>query len=144
MDELINCDPGCNESTDKQGYEDNKFKTGQIWKYNTRSGEENSTLIILKVEKHAGIGVVAHIYVNGLKLKNPQQPCDFSEYIKHLPISKEALLISVTTLVSSDNMLPDFEEGYNIWKYAFDNNKAGIFSLSVYDAVKSIEAVLNK
>ncbi len=48
----------------------------------------------------------------------------------------------MTTLVSSDNKLPDFREGYNNWKEAFDSNKGGIFSIAVSDAVKYVEEVM--
>jgi hypothetical protein len=58
-------------------------------------------------------------------------------------LSKDAVLKSVTTLVSSDNKLPDFREGYNIGKKAFDSNKGGVFSILVSDAVKYVEEVMN-
>jgi hypothetical protein len=83
---LLNWLTGCNEPKDKRDFQDDKFKVGQIWNYNTRTGEDNSTLTILKVEKYDSAGVVIHIYVNGLKLKNPQRPSGFSDDIGHLPI----------------------------------------------------------
>lgn len=55
-------------------YEDDKFKAGQIWKYQTRRGEENSTLTILKVERYDTLGVVIHIAVNGVNINNPNAP----------------------------------------------------------------------
>lgn len=140
---LLNWLTGCNEPKDKRDFPDDKFKVGQIWKYNTRLGEENSTLTILKVEKYDSTGIVIHIYVNGLKLKNPERPSGFSDEIGHLPLSKDAVLKSVTTLVSSDNKLPDFIEGYNNWKEAFDSKKGGVFSIDVSDAVKYVEEVMN-
>lgn len=124
---LLNWLTGCNEPKDKRDFQDDKFKVGQIWKYNTRTVEENSTLTILKVEKYNSVGVVIHIYVNGLKLKNPQRPSGLSDDIGHLPLSKTSVLKSVSTLVSSDEKLPDFREGYNNWKEVFDSNKGGVF-----------------
>ena len=70
---ILNWLTGCNVPKDKRDFQDNKFKVGQIWKYNTRQSEEKSTLTILKVEKYDSAGVVIHIYVNGLKLKNSQR-----------------------------------------------------------------------
>jgi len=58
---LLNWLTGCNEPKDKRDFQDDKFKVGQIWKYNTRTVEENSTLTILKVEKYNSVGVVIHI-----------------------------------------------------------------------------------
>jgi len=39
---LLNWLTGCNEPKDNRDFQDDKFKAGQIWKYNTRQGEENS------------------------------------------------------------------------------------------------------
>lgn len=134
---------GCKGQSEKQIFLDDKFKEGQIWKYNTRIGEENSTLTILKIEKYEKDGIVIHIYVNGLKVKNPHKPTGISDEIGHLPLSKEAILKSVTTLVSENNKLPQYEEGYNSWKDAFDNNKGGIFSITVQEAVKYVEETMS-
>lgn len=139
---FINWLTGCKDQIDKRDFQDDKFKVGQIWKYKNRLGEENSTITILKVEKYDKNGIVIHIGVNGLKLKNPQRPNGFSDNIGHLPLSKDAMLKSVTTLVSENNTLPDFIEGYNTWKEAFDNNKGGVFSIAVGEAVKYVEETM--
>ena len=141
---LFICLTGCKEPTDKRDFQDDKFKVGQMWKYNTRTGEENSTLTILKVEKYDSAGPVIHIYVNGLKLKNTRLRSGFSDDIGHLPLSKEAVLKSVTTLVSEDNNLPDFKEGYNNWKEAFDNGEAGIFTITVKESIDVTEQTINQ
>ncbi len=133
----------CNEPKDKRDFIDDKFKVGQIWKYNTRPGEANSTLTILKVERYDNTGIVIHICVNGIKIKNPQRTSGFIDDIGHLPLSKDAVLKSVTTLVSEDNKSPDFREGYNNWKEAFESNKGGVFSIVVSDAVKYVEEVMS-
>ena len=123
--------------------QDNKLKVGQIWKYKTRPEEEYSTLTILKVEKNEKDGIIVHIYVDGLKLKNPHIFNGISEDIKHLPLSENAVLMCITTLISENNKLPDFEDGYNSWKTAFDNNKGGIFNIEVGEVVKYVEQTLN-
>lgn len=130
---------GCREQSDNINFQDNKFKVGQIWNYETRKGEENSKIEILKVEKYEKEGIVIHIYVNGLKIQNPNTPSGISEDVGHLPFSKAAIEKSVTTLVSENNELPDFMEGYKNWKNAFDNNTGGVFSISVKEAVQYVE-----
>jgi hypothetical protein len=130
------------QQSENNNFQDDKFKEGQVWKYNTRSGEENSTITILKVEKYDKDGIVIHIYVSGLKVKNPHKQSGQSDEIGHLPLSKEAILKSVTTLVSENNKLPDYEEGYENWKDAFDNNKGGVFSITVQEAVKYVEETM--
>jgi len=134
---------GCKGQSDNGNFQDNKFKVGQIWNYETRKGEENSKIEILKVEKYEKDGIIIHIYVNGLKVKNPNKSSGFSDDIGHLPLSKDAVLKSVTTLVSENNELPDFMEGYNNWKNAFDNNTGGIFSITVKEAVQYVEEAMS-
>ena len=134
---------GCKGQSDNENFQDNKFSVGQIWNYQTRKGEENSKIEILKVEKYEKDGIIIHIYVNGLKVKNPNKPSGFSDDIGHLPLSKDAVLKSVTTLDSENNELPDFMEGYNNWKNAFDNNTGGIFSITVKEAVQYVEEAMS-
>lgn len=54
-------------------FQDDKLKSGQIWEYNTRSGEENSRIIILKVEQSNKGEIIVHIAVNNTNIKNPQK-----------------------------------------------------------------------
>jgi len=134
---------GCKGQSDNRDFLDDKFEVGQIWNYETRTGEKNSTIEILKVENYEKSGIVIHIYVSGIKVKNPHKPSGFSDEIGHLPLSKDAVLNSVTTLVSENNKLTDYKDGYNNWKVAFDSNKGGIFSIPVKEAVQYVEEAMN-
>ncbi len=125
-----------------KGQNNNKFEVGQIWSYKTRANETNSTLQILKIEKNNDEEII-HISVSGLNFKNPNKENGKSEEIGHLPFSKEALSKSVTKLVGKNKKLPQFEEGYKIWKEAYDNGNAGIFSVSVSEAVDFVEETLS-
>jgi hypothetical protein len=129
-----------NNSTE---YADDKFKPNQVWKYNTRNGEENSLITILKVEQDDKQGVIVHIavdelHINGINGKEQNE-------ITHLPFSKEALLNSVTELIDKNvNDLPEYREGYEQWKEAFDMGKAGIWSITVNEAIDSIEQAIQQ
>jgi hypothetical protein len=133
----------CKENTTSKPAADKQFKAGQIWKYKTRKGEENSTLTILKIEQYDSTGQVVHIALGGLRIKNTRIKGGFSEEVGHLPLSQQALQKSVTTLVSENNTLPDFAEGYGHWKEAFDKHEGGIFSIEVSEAVRYLEEVMN-
>lgn len=119
------------------------FKEGQAWSYQTRDNELNSRLIILKVEQHEIIGEIVHISVDGLFMKNKHDSSWLGEDISHMPFNKEALVKSV---ISFDKMVkvPDFSEGYEIWKEAFDKGKAGVFSISVSESVDFMEQTINE
>ena len=40
--------------------------------------------------------------------------------------------------------IPDFEEGYGLWREAFDAGKAGAYSITVAEAVEVMEKTLNR
>src|SRR6516165_5292875 len=46
---------------------DEKFKVGDVWEYETRKGEEKSTVTILKVENSPEPGAIVHIAVDKVK-----------------------------------------------------------------------------
>jgi len=118
------------------------FKEGQTWQYHTRVNEPDSRVIILKIEQYDNTGEVIHISVIGLSMKNEHDSSWLGEDISHMPFSKEALMKSVNIF---DKMVevPDFSEGYAIWKDAFDKGKAGVFSVSVSEAVDFMEQTIN-
>ena len=121
-----------------------KYQVGEKWKFNSRAGEENATLTVLKVESNAGLGVVVHVRVEGVRIKNTRAPHGISETIAHMPFSEAAIQKSVTELVASDVPLPEFAEGYREWRAAFDDNKAGVFTVTVWEGVDFMETALNQ
>lgn len=124
--------------------QDDKYKVGQIWEYQTRKGEEKSTLTIVGVEKHKMLGIIVNVYVGGLKIKNPTADNGYSNEVQHLPFSKEAIDKSVTRLLTTTNSLPDYKNGYNEWRTAFDKGKAGVFSITVKESIDVMEKTLNQ
>jgi hypothetical protein len=68
--------------------QDDKYAVGQIWEYQTREGEEKSTLTIVNVEKNKKNGTIINVFVGGLKVKNPNADNGLSDEIAHLPFSK--------------------------------------------------------
>jgi hypothetical protein len=120
------------------------FEVGQVWTYYTRPGEEASRIIICRIETDAKLGQIVHIHVNGLRLKNKHAPAGSSDQIGHMPYSSEALRQCVTKLESTDAVLPAFEDGYQEWRTAFDNGKAGVWTAPVSDAIAGMESVLTE
>lgn len=135
---------GQNKKNESNQLKIEKLKSGQIWKYNTRKGEEESRVIILKVEDYGKRGIVIHIAVNGLKIKNSHFESGISEEIGHLPFDEETVIKSLTELVTTTNELPDYMDGYNQWKEAFDSEKGGIFTIEVKEAVDFIDKSINE
>lgn len=126
----------CKDSSDAM-----KYSAGQEWKYKTRTGEEKSTLKILKIEEYPQTGKVIHISVSGLKMKNPKRSEGFANELSHIPISEEALNKSIIKLHNENGKMPDSLEmdGYSYWKKEFDKGEAGIFTIPVSEIVSLME-----
>ena len=121
---------------------DSKYEVGQVWKYRARPTEPNSTLTILKVESTPTAGVIVHISVDSLRMKNPQELAA-SRSIGHMPFAEAAIDSSATELLKSNQAVPaDFMEGYNIWREAFLAGKGGIFSIPVSEGVAYSEQTM--
>ena len=121
-----------------QAATDPKFSPGQVWSYRTRKGEESSTITVLRVETFPKVGVIVHVRIDGITVKNCSGgPSPTS--IAHAPISREALDRSVTKLLEQRRALPDYMHGYNEWRQAC----GGVYTISVADVLKADEEAFN-
>jgi len=85
------------------------------------------------------------IRVDGVAQKNPHAPGGVSRVIHHMPFAAEAISKSVIELAASDLRVPaSFEEGYGLWKEAFDKGKAGVFTVTVAESITFCEEVLKR
>lgn len=114
------------------------FQVGQVWSYESRAQEPESTLQILKIDSISATERYIHIAVKDLKIAKSVDG-EFAETIGHLPMAESSLRKSVLKLVSKKEALPDFEEGYEMWREAFDVDEAGVFKISVAEAVQFVE-----
>jgi hypothetical protein len=121
---------------------ESKYKVGQVWSYKTRPDEEKSYFIVVKVENHPKLGNIIHIAVHGLKLKKPNG--DFIENADHMPFAEEAINKSAVKLLKEKADLPDYKEGYRMWREAFDAERAGIYTIPIAEAVEIMEETLNQ
>lgn len=123
--------------------EASQFSVGQIWSYKTRSGEEASTVLINKIETHPKLGEIFHVSIFGVKVKNSKVAGGLSTELPHFPVSGETLNKSVTKLVGQRQPNPEYIDGYNFWKQAFDNGEAGIFTITLAEIVGVVEESIN-
>jgi hypothetical protein len=121
----------CNQRTPKD------LEVGQRWSFQTRGGDSNATVLILKVEQIADSKRVAHIRIDGLSIEGVT-PEKKTSTIQHLPFDYDALRKDLISVMASGEAIPQFD-GYYQWKKAYDAGKAGVFTTTVEEAVGFVE-----
>ena len=121
-----------------------KFKVGQMWSYRARQHEEKSYFIIVKIGHDAKLGTLVHIAMRGLKMKNRRSPDGISDTVNHMPFTEDAVKRSTLKLLKEKVELPDYKEGYQMWRDAFDAERAGVYTITIAEAVKVMEVTLNQ
>ena len=119
-----------------------KFATGQVWCYSTRPGEPASRITVVRVDDDEDYGNIIHIHVSDVDIPNLSAPGGKTTFIAHLPYTEEALENSVSELESQTQALPDYEEGYRLWRQAFDRGEAGAFEIPVSQAVEFVQQTI--
>ncbi len=119
-----------------------EFSIGQVWKYKARPHEGASKITIVAIDTDAELGNIIHIYVSDVDIDNPGAPQGKTSFIGHLPYAEDALRDSVTELIESTGTLPNFEDGYRLWKMAFEDGEAGAFDVSVAEAIAGVEETI--
>ena len=120
------------------------LQVGQVWTYKTRKGEENSLVTILRLEKNINIGGIVHVSLNGLKIANPAAPDGLTKEASHLPFAEEAIKKSVVALQLSVEVGSAYMEGYEMWRSAFEQGKAGVFTISLIEGVEFLEGMFRR
>jgi hypothetical protein len=116
-----------------------EYTAGQIWSYKTRTGEESSTILINKIQNDPKIGKIFHISVRDVNVINPHAQAGVSKDLPHFPVSEITLEKSCLKITGQSAINPEFNEGYKIWRKAFDAGEAGVFDISVAEIVDFIQ-----
>jgi hypothetical protein len=81
-----------------------------------------------------GEATIVHVAVSVVSL-----PCQSeAANIGHLPFTIAAVQASVTSLENAQVPLPDYREGYEIWRAAHESGSAGVFNVPIAEAVAGI------
>ncbi len=117
---------------------DDEFRVGDVWDYKTRKGEEQSRLTIVKIDNSPELGMIVHIGVDEVRFSNCHGVPE-PKAVPHMPFARKAFEASVKRRVATEQQLPDFQPGYDEWKTAYSKKHAGIYVVSVADAVSVAE-----
>jgi hypothetical protein len=121
-----------------------QFAEGQVWEYSSRPSETGSTLLINKVESDPKLGLIFHISVRTVKVKNKRASSGFTTELPHFPVSTKTLQSSVTRQLRTEPPNPEYVEGYATWRQAFEQGKAGIFTIPVAEIIEVVEKSINQ
>ncbi|HSI18847.1 MAG TPA: hypothetical protein VK980_13830 [Sphingomonas sp.] len=108
-----------------------RYAAGQVWEYHHRPQDAGSLLRIQKVEDGGKLGMIYHISVIGLALRNKT----VGTAIPHTPVSQATLEASVTRLSSAAADWPDVEPGIAQWR----QDEGGVFTITVAAIVQIID-----
>jgi hypothetical protein len=109
-----------------------------VWAFKAPPTQPDAKLTILRVEDGGGVGMIVHIAISGVSFGNGQST------ISHLPFAEFAVEQSVTVLERESGPIPDFAQGYGLWREAFDTGKGGVFSISVAEAFEAVTGLIAK
>jgi hypothetical protein len=130
------------EKTNLKEVKDDKYEPGQVWSYKTRSGEETSTLTILRVEAAPQSKRIVHIHVDGIKLRNCKGG-NAPETVEHMPFAKEFIDASVAEVIRKIPV-PPYKNGYDEWRQGWDAGRAGFYTITVSQAIDVMQYTFNR
>jgi hypothetical protein len=110
---------------------DAPYRRGQVWTYSTRPGEENSRVVVGRVDRLPDDHVVVHVAVVGVRIRNPHLESGYQTRIPHAPMSEAALTASLGDLTEEAADLEGFDEGYNFWLTSYEDAGGGYFTVPV-------------
>jgi hypothetical protein len=121
---------------------DEKYKPGQVWSYKTRTGEEASTFTVLRVDAAPEGKRIVHIHVDGIRLKNCTGGPE-PDTVAHMPFAKELIGASAVKNLRTVKV-PSFEDGYSEWRRGWDAGKAGIYTITVSEAIEVMQKTFDQ
>ena len=116
-----------------------EYASGQVWRYNTREGESESRLYLVRVDELSNGESAYHIFLDSVSIINPHTDSGIQQVLPHAPVARVTLDSSVTELEETDAEMPDIDRGYMIWREAYDAGEAGIYTVEVREILDLIE-----
>ena len=113
-----------------------KYEPGQEYSFRARPQDPAPRFVVLQVEARPELGTIVHVAVSGVRIENPSAPAGYSERVGHSPITAVALDRSDVKLERVGVPLPDFAEGYRMWRDA----NGGVFTVTLSEYLDVLEA----
>ena len=114
------------------------FLVGERWSYRTRSGEEDSTFVVGRIEQSPSGQRIVHVRVEGVQLEISPLP---KTYIPHVPMDEGVLLNS--RLERRETGI-DAGGEFAIWYVDWRDADAGAFVIPLSEVIDVIERALER
>lgn len=118
-----------------------EFRPGQVWRYRTRPNEEDSRLVVCRVEQSTDGRPIVHVRIEGVAITAPGSE-EVTREIEMLPFDAEALEDSVVELESTRDSVPDIGETWALWRETFGGSSRAVFAITVAEAIDHVESVI--
>lgn len=118
------------------------YAPGQAWTYRTRPGEDDSRVVIRAITAEPDDGDVVHASILDARIRNHRVDGGIQPAMHHVALSRKALDASV--LHYQGEATPDdrWQDGYAVWRQAYDNGDAGVFDIPVAEVLAYLERVI--
>jgi hypothetical protein len=118
------------------------YAEGQVWTYDHRPGEDGSRVVIRKIGVEPEDGEVFHVSILGVKLRNHRVHGGAQPAMHHAAVLRTTLDKSLRELTPATDSDTAWEDGYAVWRQAYDNGDAGVFELTIAEILGYIELVV--
>ena len=122
---------------------DTRYQVGQRWRCQGRSADEQPVLLINDISPHPRGGLIYHISLEGLKIRNPRTPGVLLERMAYLPVAVQTLDHSGMALLDSQPVNPAYRQGRQQWQVAFDAGDAAVYGNTIAAITGLIEKQLH-
>ncbi len=122
---------------------DSRFEPGQVWSYDNREGEDQSRVLVEKVERLADTVTVVHIQIVRVAVASRFQPSGVQDIVPHVAIAEEALDASVLELKDEVVSPVGFANAYSAWRQTVESGEASYYTMSVAEIVDLVERAVN-
>ena len=122
---------------------DSRYQVGQRWRCQGRSADEQPLLLINEISTHPRGGLIYHISLQGLKIRNARTPGQLLTEMAYLPVAVQTLEHSGLVLLDTQPLNPAYREGRQQWQAAFDAGNAAVYGNTIAAITHLIEKQLN-
>lgn len=120
-----------------------QYQAGQRWRCQGRTADENPILLINEISTHPRGGLIFHISLQGINVRNPRTPGVALTEMAYLPVAVQTLEHSGLEFVDQHPVNPAYRQSRQQWQAAFDAGNAAVYGNTIAAITHLIEKQLN-